>query len=227
MSIRIIGIGKYTGDDITWLRCENFMDATCENVYDAKDLDIRDTDKLAIILAYDNFQVATEVARAFHQADVLTLGLFPEIIKERSCLDAQTIFKGWGLSSIIGSILHPMIYPCSIDFDFNEIRDTLKDSKRFYTWYEFADNMEALVQKCKSYLNSIDLNEVEKACFNLYHVYPFDPRPYDMEMLKEVMDFMPAECQLSWGIHKVTGWDYPGLSLILSGKELEINRPGY
>lgn len=229
MSIRIIGIGEYTEGEIDVLRCDRYSSVSYETIYNVEDLEVHDTDKLAIVLAYDHFDVMVDVASTFYHKGVLTLGLFPEIIMESGCFDAQTLYEGFGLSSIIDSIILPIIHPDLISFDINDIYSVLRDSRLFSTWYEYADNMDTLVRKCKDYLNRIDLSKIERACFNLYPTQPMDLKPDDMEKLKEVVDLMPAECQSILGISQIADMDYtdsdfnpPGLSLILSGKDMEM-----
>lgn len=229
MSIRIIGIGEYTEGDIDVLRCDRYSSVSYETIYNVEDLELHDTDKLAIVLAYDHFDLAVEVASTFYQKGVLTLGLFSEIIMESGCFDAQTLYNGFGLNSIIDSITLPIIHPDLISFDINDIYSVLRDSRLFSTWYEYADNMDTLVRKCKDYLNRIDLSKIERACFNLYPTQPMDLKPDNMEKLKEVVDLIPVECQSILGISQITDMDYTdsgfsviGLSLILSGKDMEM-----
>ena len=147
----------------------------------------------------------------------------------KGCFDAQTLYNGFGLCSIIDSIILPIIYPNLISFDINDIYSVLRDSKLFSTWYEYADNVDALVRKCKDHLNHIDLSKIERACFNLYTTQPLDLKLEDLGQLKEILDLLPVECQYILGISQITDIDYsdscfnvPGLSLILSGKDMKI-----
>ena len=222
MCIRIIGVGERTACEIEALRRMDYISNACQCVASSGEIAVNDTDKMALIFAYDNFGEAENIAGKFRQAGVLTLGDFPEYLDQSVSFDAQTRHDGAGIRSMIEALVFPVLYPGPISFDFNDIHTTLSQAHRFTAWSIFADDMDSLLSNAKDYLGNLDLNNVERACINLYPSPLMELTTSEILQMKTLTQLLPTDCQTRWGMHHLPDPAASGLSIILTGREIGV-----
>ena len=86
VSFKVIGIGSETTGIIEKVKSFDYDCVGCLVAKDPADCVPRDEDKMAIIVAKDNVEAANEIAKTYHDAGVLTIGLVPEA--DFSCYDS-------------------------------------------------------------------------------------------------------------------------------------------
>lgn len=222
MNFRIIGIGQQTGRDLDLVSKRNYIDISCEHTESAAEIEVSDSDTMAIILAYDHFDLAATVARKFYQAGVLTLGATSEYIDKPGCFASQTFCNdGARLCTIIEALTYPMVNAGHINLDFNDINNNLKDTGKFTTRFEQAESMDSLMSKLADTLSHLDLSKIETMTLDIYAL-PSDMKISEAQQITELIETVPSECSIIWGLSQLPGMA-PGqraMSMILAGKEL-------
>lgn len=97
-SFRVIGIGEATKEVIETVKSYRYDCVSATVLTEPFECIPTDEDKMVIIVAKDNEDHANSIAKTFHDAGVLTLGLldnadfdcYDSVVSEASCADTQT-----------------------------------------------------------------------------------------------------------------------------------------
>ncbi len=182
-----------------------------------------DEDKLAIICFIDCDDNANRIAKIFHDAGVLTIGLGDDAVP--SCYDS--VMRNVSFSEfpeIIKTLLQPIVTPGLISYDFNDLSTTLRDSEYFTVKSTSGNDVKEATEKLKVVFNELDLNCVDYLSINLY----FNPNRSipiamnEMASLSDLMLALPETINAIWSVNldeKLNG-DEIRLSAILAGKEV-------
>lgn len=107
VSFRVIGVGNGAADVIEKMKSFGYDCVGCQVVDSADDCIPTDEDQMAIIVTKDNEDVANAIAKTFHDAGVLTIGLLYDA--DHSCYDSVNIDAHFNdFPDIIMTLLQPI-----------------------------------------------------------------------------------------------------------------------
>lgn len=182
-----------------------------------------DEDKMAIIVAIDNEDVANAIAKTYHDAGVLTIGLVPDPIPSfyDSVYSGKT-FKY--LPTAIKTLLQPIFTPSYVSYDFYDLNKQLRDSGFFKTLTVETENVAEAVTGIQKSLAEIDVNEVDYLSALLYYNKEsgHDIKMEDMAYLSNMLSSLPETVNAVWSVNfdDAMPADKIRLSIIISGKRL-------
>lgn len=223
VSFRVIGVGNGAADVIEKMKSFGYDCVGCQVVDSADDCIPTDEDQMAIIVAKDNEDVANAIAKTFHDAGVLTIGLPYDA--DHSCYDSVNIDAHFNdFPDIIMTLLQPIVTSGILNFDFNDLRTELCDSGFFKTLTVETENVGNAVSEIQK---SWDVNNIVGAEYVSVHVYfnrkkRSEIKMGDMAHLTKMISILPESINATWSVNydNTLPDDKIRLSIILSGKKL-------
>lgn len=223
VSFRVIGIGPETTDIIEKVKSFDYDCIGSLVVNGSADCVPTDEDKMAIIVAKDNVEAANEIAKTYHEAGVLTIGLVPNA--DYSCYDSvATEASPADFPEIIRNLLQPVVSAGYIFYDFNDLCTILKDSHSFRTLTTNGRSVEEAVANMRKELENVSLQHIESLSAHIY----FNRRRQDsikvkdMAHLSNLISSLPESINVIWSVNfdDILPEDLIKFTIILSGKEL-------
>ena len=223
VSFRVIGVGTGVADIIEKVKAFGYDCVGCILVKTPSDCIPMDDDKMVIIAARDNEEVANAIAKTYHDAGVLTIGLVydPDI----ACFDSvMTDSRHEDFSEIIKTLLQPIVSPGCICIDFNDLCTILHDSGFFKTLTAEGKNVEEAVNNTKEKLEKFPIQHIESLSAQIYFNRERLPTItiYDMKHLSEMISSLPESINVIWSVNfdGTLPHDSIRFSIIISGNEL-------
>ena len=222
-SFRVIGVGTGIEEVINKVKSLGLDGVSAEIAEYPYECIPNDEDKLAIIVFTDLEETANRIANTFHDAGVLTIGFSEDA--NPSCYDSIMLCESRNeYVEIIKALLKSIVSPGLINYDFNDLSATLRDSEYFMVKSTSGSGVKEATEKLKGVFNELDLNCVDYISIHLYF-NPNRSRPIamnEMTSLSGLMSALPATVSAIWSLNhdeKLTG-DKVRLSVILAGKEV-------
>ena len=223
VSFKVIGIGSETTGIIEKVKSFDYDCVGCLVANDPADCIPTDEDKMAIIVATDNMETANEIAKTYHDAGVLTIGLVPEA--DYSCFDSvTTVTSPEDFSETIKNLLLSVVSYGYICFDFNDLCTILKDSHSFSTLTTIGRTVEDAVVSMKEQLENVALKDIESLTAHIY--FNRERRDKikmeDMVQLSNMISSLPESIDVIWSVNfdDTLPEDLIKFTIIMSGKEL-------
>ena len=222
-SFRVIGVGTGIEEvikEVNSLGLDGVSTEIAEYPYECIP---NDEDKLAIIIFTDLEETANRIANTFHDAGVLTLGFSEDA--DPSCYDSVMLCDSRkDYPEIIKDVLHPIVTPGMISFDFNDLCTILRDSEFFTVKSTLANGVKEATEKLAAIFNELELKYVDYLSIHLYY-NPNRSTPLamsEMTSLKQLMSELPATVNVLWSVNHDENLhsDEIRLSTILAGKEI-------
>lgn len=202
MDIRVIGVGEYGDRDFQELRSMPYPEVTYEgHIASVSEIEVHESDMVAIIIALDNYDVAVEIARRFYQRGVLTVILSDKKFEEKGCFDAQHVYRSYNVVTIVETLIRPMATQCLNSFGFNDIRIALKNAGNYTTLFAHDENIDNLINKIKFQKSYLCLEHFKSVCINLYFNPASTIAKDEIAKVKGLLDIMPVECNTVVGFH--------------------------
>lgn len=223
-SFRVIGVGDGVGEIIDKEKSFGFDGLSTEKVKSPTEITPTEVDQLAIIVFIDCENTANLIAKSFHQAGVLTLGLSEDA--DPSCFDS--ILEGVNPSEypdVIASLLQPILKPCYVSFDFHDLCTVLRDSGYFIIKRVIGESMTDVVEKMQEKLKEVDLDEIENMTFNIF--FNRDRKSLiemkEMTVFSEMLATLPDTVNVIWAVHfeEELNDNQIGLISVMSGKDFK------
>ena len=223
-SFRVIGIGPGATDIIEKVKSFGYDCVGCQVVDSADDCIPTDEDQMAIIVARDTEDLANAIAKTFHDAGVLTIGLLYDA--DYSCYDSVVIDADFNdFPDIIKTLFLPIVTQGYITYSFHDLSIELRDSKHFKTQTVEAENIETAIAAIQKSLDKDGVKCAEYISFHLY--WSRDRQPAvtvgELEHITELISSLPETINAMWSVNidETLPADKIRLSIILSGKELK------
>lgn len=226
-SFRVIGIGEATKEIIETVKSYGFDCVSATVLTEPFECVPTDEDKMVIIVAKDNEDHANSIAKTFHDAGVLTLGLldnadldcYDSVVSDASCLEYLDLIK---------TILLPIVTQGMIAYDFSDLQTTLTDSKRFLINSVIRSGIERVAEAIdciKSTLTSSMLNNIERISIFLYSKKE-DKQPLVMQEMTALTDYvneLPESIYVIWAVYPDESIkdEEIKVSILAAGKELD------
>lgn len=226
-SFRVIGIGEATKEIIEAVKSYGYDCVSAIVLTEPFECVPTDEDKMVIIVAKDNEDHANSIAKTFHEAGVLTIGLldnadldcYDSVVSEVFCTEYPDLIK---------SILQPISTQGMIEYDFSDLQTTLTDAKHFFIKSATGHGNERVVESIgliKSTLTSSLLNKIERLSIFLYFNRE-GKQPLVMQEMTALTDFLselPENIYVIWAVYPDESIkdEEIKVSILAAGKELE------
>lgn len=196
---------------------------SCLVAKDSADCIPTDEDKMAIIVTKDDVTAANKIAKTYHDAGVLTIGLVCD--PNMACYDSVTTeSRHEEFPGIIKTLLQPIVTHGYICFDFNDLCTILHDSGFFRTMTSEGKSVEEAVNNMKRKLEKVPTQRIKDLSAHLYFNRKRQPSitMTDMTHLSEMISNLPESINVIWFVNfdDTLSDDLIRFSIIISGKEL-------
>ena len=223
MSFKVIGVGNGVTDIIEKVKSFGYDCVGCLVAKSTDDCIPMDDDKMAIIVARDNEGLANAIAKTYHDAGVLTIGLVNGA--DISCYDTIAIDTDSGtFPEVIKILLAPLATMGYICYDFNDLCTTLHNRRFFKTLVADGKSIEDGVINMQRKMENVTVDKIEFISALLYFnreklsAITMD----DMAPFNNMMSGLPESIDVIWGVNfdNTLSDDIIRLSFIMSGREL-------
>lgn len=223
VSFKVIGIGLGVTDIIEKIKSLGYDCVGCLVVNDSADCVPTDEDKMAIIVAKDNIEAANEIAKTYHDAGVLTIGLVPEA--DFSCYDSvATGASPTDFPEIIKNLLQPVVSFGYICYGFNDLCSILNNSHSFSTLAANGKGVEEAVANMQEKLDNIGLQDIESLSAHIYfnRERRTNIKMKDMDHLSNMISNLPESINVIWSVNfdDTLPEGLIRFTIIMSGKRL-------
>ncbi len=222
-SFRVIGIGEATKEIIETVKSYGYDCVSATVLTEPFECVPTDEDKMVIIVARDNEELANTIAKTYHDAGVLTIGFVYNA--DSSCYDNIATDTNVGnIPEVIKHLLQPIVTQGLICYDFNDLRLTLRNFQFFKTLAVEGKNVEEAVNNMKKELEKIPAQHVESLSAHLY--FNRERQPHitmaDMKHLSDMISSLPESICVIWSVNfdETLPDDLIRITIIMSGKEL-------
>lgn len=225
VSFKVIGIGSGTTDIMEKVKSYGYDCVGCILAETPSDCIPMDDDRMVIIVAHDNEEVANAIAKTYHDAGVLTIGLVPDA--DYSCYDSVATETGFAdFPEIIKNLLQPMVSYGYISYDFNDQCTVLKNSHSFNTLTTYGRSVEEAVASMQDKLENVALKDIESLSSHIYFKRErrANIKMEDMAHLSKMISCLPESINVIWSVNfdDTLPDDLIKFTVIMSGKELSV-----
>lgn len=226
-SFRVIGIGEATKEIIEKVKAYGYDCVSATVLNEPFECVPTDEDKMVIIVTKDNEDHANSIAKTFHEAGVLTIGLLDNADLE--CYDGVVVETSRAeYPDLIKALLQPIATQGMIAYDFSDLQTTLADAKHFFIKSATGHGNERVVESIgfiKSTLASSLLNKIEQLSIFLYFNKE-DKQPMVMQEMTALTDFvseLPESIYVIWAVYPDESIkdEEIKVTILAAGKELE------
>ncbi len=223
VSFKVIGIGEGVTDIIEKVKSFGYDCVGCFIANTPSDCTPMDDDKMVIIVARDNEDVANAIAKAYHDAGVLTIGLLYDAAPD--CFDSvETDASPEKYADIIRALLQPIVTQGYICYDFNDLCTTLRDTHFFTALTAEGQYIENAVTDMKKLMNNIALKGIEYLSAHLYfnNQRLSDIKIEDLSPLTDMMSNLQESVTVIWSVNfdDTLPTDTIRFTTVMSGKGL-------
>lgn len=162
-----------------------------------------DEDKMAIIVTKDDVDAANKIAKTYHDAGVLTIGLVPDT--DYSCYydSIATETRTVDFLETIKNLLLPVVADGLVYTDYHDLCTILKNSHSFSTLTTNGKDLEESVANMQNKLENISLHNIEYLSAHIY--YNRERRANikmdDMVHLSNMFSSLPESIKVKWSIN--------------------------
>ena len=226
-SFRVIGIGEATKEIIETVKSYGYDWVSATVLAEPFECVPTDEDRMVIIVAKDNEDHANSIAKTFHDAGVLTLGLLENA--DLDCYDSVVSDASYTeYPDLIKSNLQPIVTQGMIAYDFSDLQTTLTDSMRFLIKSVTRcgiDRVAEAIDCIKSTLSPSLLNKIERLSIFLYF-NRVGKHPLVMQEMTALTDFvseLPEGSYVIWAVYPDESIkdEEIKITILVAGKELE------
>ena len=227
LPFRVIGIGEATKEIIETVKSYGYDCVSATVLTKPFECVPTDEDKMVIIVAKDNTDHANSIAKTFHDAGVLTIGLldnadlecYDSVVSEASYTEYPDLTK---------ALLQPIATQGMIAYDFNDLRTTLTDTKHFLVKSVTRCGKERMAEAIgciKRSLTSSVLNKIERLSIFLYF-NKVGKQPLVMQELATLSDSLselPESIDVFWAVYPDESIkdEEIKITILAAGKELK------
>ena len=223
VSFKVIGTGTGATDIIEKVKSFGYDCVGCILAETPSDCIPMDDDKMVIIVAQDNEEIANTIAKTYHDAGVLTIGLVhnPDV----SCYDnIATDTSVEDFPDVIKRLLQPIATPGLICYDFNDLYSTLRNFHFFKTLVTEGGSVEEAVNNMKKKLENISLQHIVTLSAHLFFNRGRQPALTmdDMHPLSNMISEFPESIDVIWSVNfdDIIPSDLIRFTIIMPVKEL-------
>lgn len=223
MCFKVIGIGSDMTDIIRAAKKYGYNGVDFLIAESPADCIPTDNDKMAIIVASENYTTANDVARNYHDAGILTVGLVCNADQMcYNCIAKDVYYKDF--PDIIKSLLLPIVTEGYFTFDFLNLRTILHDACFFKILYVERADVRQAVAGIKEAMKKYEMSVVEHISVHLF----FNRKNENSITVKETLGISTIQQELPESVKMIASVniddtmpeDRVRLTTIISGKNL-------
>lgn len=223
VSFKVIGTGTGAIDIIEKVKSFGYDCVGCILAETPGDCIPMDDDKMAIIVAQNNEDVANAIAKNYHDAGVLTIGLVHNLAV--SCYDnIATETSVEKFPETIKHLLLPIVSQGYICYDFNDLCMMLHNFRFFKILATEGISVEDAVNNMKNKLENISLQRIVTLSAHLFFNRKRQPAltVSDMRPLTDMISKFPESIDVIWSVNfdDTMPRDLIRLTIIMPMKEL-------
>ncbi len=204
-SFSVIGIGEATKEIIETVKSYGYDCVSATVLTEPFECVPTDEDKMVIIVARDNENHANSIAKTFHDAGVLTLGLLDNA--DLDCYDSVVSeASDTEYPDLIKAILQPIVSNGLMCYDFYDLRTIFADTKHSFIKSVTRSGNERVAEAIgfiKSSLTSSLINKIERLSIFLYF-NKVGKQPLVMQEMTALTDFLselPESIYVIWAVY--------------------------
>lgn len=223
MCFKVIGIGSDVTDIIRAAKKYGYNGVDFLIAESPTDCIPTDNDKMAIIVASENYTTANDIARNYHDAGILTIGLVCNAdSKCYNCIAKDVSNKD--VPNIIKSLLLPIVTDGYFTFDFLNLWTIFQDDCFFKILYVERADVRQAVAGIKEAMKKYEMSVVKHISVHLF----FNRKKENSTNLKEISEMFTIQQVLPESVKIITSIniddtlpeDRVRLTTIISGKHL-------
>lgn len=223
VSFKVIGVGSKTSDIIEKVKSFGYDCIVCSIANSPSDCIPMDDDLMAIIVAVDNEVVANEIAKTYHDAGVLTIGLVNNA--DFSCYNnivADTPAENF--SDTIKHLLLPLVTQGFICYNFNDLCTTLRNCRFFRTFIAEGKSVDEAVTNMKKEMGYVAFQNIESLSAHLFFNSKKKPtiKTEDISHLSDMISKLSEAIDVIWSVNfdDILPDDIIKFTIIIAGKGL-------
>lgn len=226
VSFRVLGIGEATKGIIEAVNSYRYDCVSATVLTHPFECVPTDEDKMVIIVARDNEYIANGIAKTFHDAGVLALGLLYDA--DLDCYDSVMSDASYTeYTDLIKAILQPIATQGMIAYNFNDLQTTLADTNHFFIKSVTRCGNERVAEaigNIKRALSSSMLDKIERLSIFLYFNRE-GKQPLviqEMTALTNFLSELPESIYVIWAVYpdeSINDEDIK-VTILAAGKEL-------
>lgn len=222
VSFKVIGTGTGATDIIEKVKSFSYDCVGCILAENPNDCIPMDDDKMVIIVAQDNEEIANAIAKTYHEAGVLTIGLAHDA--DESCYDSVATDAGYeDYPQIIRSLFLPIVSQGYICYNFNDLCAVLRDSQSFRILTTDDESVDSAGIKMQKELENVDVRGIGSLSAHLYFNRERQPAVTvnDMTRLSAMISILPESINVIWSVNHddTLPNDLIRFTIIMSGNE--------
>lgn len=229
VSFRVLGFGESFHCLIQEIKQLGYEGLQADVLTEGDTLIPTDEDKMLFILCSADCMGLECLLNTFHQAGVLTIVISTDSLNISNQLyDSLMVAERDEMISVVKTLLNPVFYQGRINYDFNDLAYTLRDSYHFITLTATGSGKDRMKNAVASLSDMFPIDEGDE---NMSLIIRANDRviepPLCMEEMTLIADYvgqLPESVNVIWAMYNDETLDCNtvGLSVIASGKNLNI-----
>ncbi|MDE6238000.1 MAG: hypothetical protein K2M45_09050 [Muribaculaceae bacterium] len=231
VSFRVIGYGDSFQDVIQEINEIGYDGLQAKILSEGASFAPTDEDRMTIFLCSSECRGLESLLNTFHQAGVLTIVISTDSLNiPTQSYDSLMVAGRNEMISVVKSLLNPVFYQGRINYDFNDLVYTLRDSYHFITLTAAGSGTDRMKNAVTSLSDMFPIDEgVENMSLIIRANDKVIAPPLCMEEMSLITDYigrLPESVNVIWAMYNDETLDCHtvGLSVIASGKDMDITR---
>ena len=231
VSFRVIGYGDSFLDLIQEIKHIGYEGLQTDILSEGASFAPTDEDRMTIFLCSAECNGLESLLNTFHQAGVLTIVISTDSLNiPTQSYDSLMVAGRNKMIGIVRTLLNPVFYQGRINYDFNDLAFTLRDSRHFITLSAIGSGTDRMKNAVASLS---DMFPIDEGVENMSLIIRANDRviepPLCMDEMSLITDYvgrLPESVNVIWAMYNDETLDCHtvGLSVIASGKDMDITR---
>lgn len=229
VSFRVIGYGDSFQDLIHAIKAIGYEGLQTDVLKEGDVILPIDEDKMIIILCSAASEGLESLLKTFHQAGVLTIVISTDQLDiPADTYDSLMVANRREMIGAVKTLMNPVFYQGRINYDYNDLAYTLRDSIHFITLTATGSGTDRMKNAVASLSDMFPIDErVENISLIIQANERAIETPLCMDEMALITDYigqLPESVNVIWGMYnddKLDG-NTIGLSVIASGKNIKL-----
>lgn len=231
VSFRVIGYGDSFQDLIQEINHIGYDGLQSKILSEGASFAPTDEDRMTIFLCSSECRGLENVLNTFHQAGVLTIVISKDSLHiSTQTYDSLMVAGRNEMLGIVKALLNPVFFHGRLNYDFNDLAFTLRDSRHFITIFATGSGSERMKKAVTSLSDKLSIH---KGIENISLIVQSNERTMEpplcmveMSLITDYVGRLPESVNVIWAMYNDDTLDCNtvGLYVIASGKAMNIKR---
>ncbi|MDE5877850.1 MAG: hypothetical protein K2H47_10200 [Muribaculaceae bacterium] len=223
--LRVIGCGEKSQPIIEQVKAFEFEGLVTEVITETNNLTSEVDNKMVIVLAPEYFEGLDKLLKKFYQSGVLTILIAANNFGLSSYVcDSHTTVPLEQFAEVVKILVQALFIQGTINYDFNDLSMTLRNTGNFYTYKaedRFAEAVDSLSRQSDIFEGAENGTLLIMVNRDKTHV-----RVEDIDLLSKYLGTLPENINMRWALYNddTLPADTVRISIIIAGKNCRINR---